>query len=532
MGVCFRCGGAGRFLVVGAMGWTIAGAPGQTPIPPQPQPQAQGGYTLQVNSQLVVLDVVVENAKGENVHGLKREDFAVFEGKAPQRVMSFEEVTPPAPGAVVKINSTAELDRLEPQAPVTILVIDELTTKFEDLAFARYSLKKYLNAQGETLTQPTMLISANYRNISVLRDYTTSRQEILNALDHHMADYGTLLSRGQSKDWAGVAIGAAFEQLEGVAKATEGHPGHKNMIWIGRGFPAIDPTQMESDQRELLEAELSACTSLLRRARITLDTIDPVGLSSAPPTQDESGFEIDPFGGQFDFETMAMATGGRALHGRNDVDMQIDETVRDGASFYTITYRPSDPTVDASKPFRNIRVVMKDPALAASTREGYYTTTPPVPPPVDAKGKMTDQMKEDMVVAGMSLLVYDGVRLHITREAAAPDSFTVDVRAADLPSVRVGPAPNQAKTMVEITLLAQTFDKKGKRLDQKGRLLTIAVPPIVDPSKPDERMLELKISLPTGPPAARVRFVLRDNLSGKVGADNFFLVDKKLIVPK
>jgi VWFA-related protein len=516
-------------MVAAAVLVPVAGAWGQESAPQQgPGP----GFTLQVNSQLVVLDVVVKDGKDRNVHGLTREDFQVFEGKVPQRVLSFEEVRPPEPGAVVKIDSTAELDKVEPQAPVTILVIDELTTKFEDLAFARYSLKKYLNAQGETLTQPTMLIAANYDNIAVLRDYTTSRQEILNALEHHMADYGTLLMRGQSKDWADIAIGAAFEQLEGVARATEGHPGHKNMIWIGRGFPVIDPTQLEPDQREKLDAALQTCTSLLRQARVTLDTIDPAGLAVNPPDQDENGFELDPFGGQFDFETMALATGGHALHGRNDVDTQIDETVRDGASFYTLSYRPADPTVDAAKPFRNIRVVMKDRSLVASTRQGYYTAAAPVAPAIDAKGKVTDQLKMDMVVAGSSLLVYDGVRMGITREAAEPDTFAVNVRASDLPSVPVGAAQGTKPASVELTLLAETFDRKGKRLDQKARLMTIAVPPMADPSRPDGRTLELKISLPTQPPAARVRFVLRDNLSGKVGADNYFLVDKKLIVQK
>ncbi len=48
----------------------------------------------------------------------------------------------------IPIHSTAELDRLEPNAPVTLIVLDEINTPFGDEAFARYSLKKFLDQQG------------------------------------------------------------------------------------------------------------------------------------------------------------------------------------------------------------------------------------------------------------------------------------------------------------------------------------------------------------------------------------------------
>jgi VWFA-related protein len=133
------------------------------------QQDAPVANTLQVTAQRVVLDVVVTNKKGEIVKSLTNDDFAVYEDKAPQKIQSFEEVSAKTAAPAV-VNSTDQLDQTEPDAPVSIIVIDELTTKFADLAFARYSLKKYLKAQGDTLEQPTMLVAVNYRNIQVLRD--------------------------------------------------------------------------------------------------------------------------------------------------------------------------------------------------------------------------------------------------------------------------------------------------------------------------------------------------------------------------
>jgi hypothetical protein len=45
------------------------------------------------------------------------------------------------------------------------------------------TLKKYLNTQGDALLQPTMLVAVNLQHFMLLRDYTTSKTEILAALN-------------------------------------------------------------------------------------------------------------------------------------------------------------------------------------------------------------------------------------------------------------------------------------------------------------------------------------------------------------
>ncbi|MES2390980.1 MAG: VWA domain-containing protein, partial [Acidobacteriota bacterium] len=88
----------------------------------------QGTYTLHISNQAVVLDVVVNDQNGEPKENLTQNDFTVYEGKVPQKILSFERSSPPLsktnhqPPA---IHSTADLDRLEPSAPVTIIALDE-----------------------------------------------------------------------------------------------------------------------------------------------------------------------------------------------------------------------------------------------------------------------------------------------------------------------------------------------------------------------------------------------------------------------
>src|SRR5689334_14363528 len=65
----------------------------QTPAPqPQAQPTkgGQGLYRLRVESELVLVNVVVRDKQGKPVTGLTRDDFTLLEDGKAQRVSSFD----------------------------------------------------------------------------------------------------------------------------------------------------------------------------------------------------------------------------------------------------------------------------------------------------------------------------------------------------------------------------------------------------------------------------------------------------------
>lgn len=519
---CRNC----SFLLAAVL--SIVAGPGygqQTPpAKPTVQPSQQpGAYSLQVNSQIVVLDVVVNNKKGEPVPNLTQDDFKIYEDKIQQPILSFEpaaKLAANAPSTPLAISSTGELDKQEPNAPVSIIVLDEVTTKFQDEAFARYSLKRYLNGQSDTMQQPTMLVAVNFKNILVLRDYTTSRKEILDALDKHFAGYNWQAVNGS---WKGEQFNAAFASLISVAEATSGHPGHKNMVWVGRGFPSLRWDRLPTSTQDQLRASIANCANVLRDARVTLYAIDPVGLSAEPPATDEDGFYVDdPFGGQVDFDKMAQATGGQAFHGRNDVDHLIGTGVSDGETFYTLTYRPATVSQNP-KEFRRIQVLMKDRSLRAPTREGYFSATAPVAPALNAKGKPSTQLNFDLSVASRGLMVYDGIPLTVVRDSASGDNFILHFRAANLEWQNVA----GDKRSSELSVLVASFDKKGKVVKESANIIKFDLPAVPAGATTDDRWVNVPETISTAAPVARLRFVVRCNTNGKVGAENIFLVDKK-----
>ncbi len=474
----------------------------------QPVRNADGTYTIRRTARLVILDVVVTDKQGNVVSGLTRDNFHVTELGEPQTVLNFEETGARSIPANAEINSTADLDRAAPRAPVNILLLDEFNTRFEDMAFARYSLKKILAKQPDRLDTPTMLIAVSLQKFTVLQDYTQNKAALIDALDHHFAAYPWQVHNG---GWIAERYSAAFGTLERVAEAVIGHPGHKNMIWIGRGFPAFSLVNAPVDTATRVDNAVQQCVNELRDARVTLYTVDPAGLTVRPGGDYGPAAEFDdPFGGNYQFNKLAKATGGRAFYGRNDVDTEIGTGIRDGASFYSLTYRPDNANVDPKK-FRRIKITLDRPDLTATTREGYYVQRGPAR--VDPANP-SRRLAFELLSADTSNMAYDGVPLTLTPDPANPDSFTIHVDGRGLVWA---PATDTEPRHADMVVVASTFDKKNKELKRISKLVKAAASADVAPTGPLKRDVNLKFALEHDPKAVRARFVVRVSATGRIG---------------
>ncbi len=502
---------------------SLPAVPLQAAPPPQAaphsgsSPQNAGNVpVLRTTARIVILDVVVLDKQGNVVTGLTQNDFHVTDNDQPETLINFEAAGAHTPEPGASINSTADLDRVAPRAPVNIILLDEFNTRFEDMAFARYSLKKYLDRQPGKLTQPTMLVAVSLQNFTVLHDYTQDKTTILDALNHHFASYPWQVHQG---GWLAERYSTAFGALLRVAAATEGHPGHKNMIWIGRGFPSLNLANVAVDGRVRLENIVQETVNKLRDARVTLYTIDPAGVQINPGVYDTyseiGGIATDPFGGNYEFNRLARATGGRTFYGRNDVDAEIGTSLRDGASFYTLVYRPEAGVPLDTNKFRKIKVTFENPGYHAVTREGYYPQRGPyrVNPQQPSR-----RLAFDLGAATSSNLVYDGVPLTLTRDATNLDKFTIHVDNKGL-NWTIATEAEPARHC-EVILMATSFDKKGKELQHIAKNIRAAAPADVPPSGRLERAMDLIMTLPHDNKAVRARFVVRVTSTGRIGTED------------
>src|ERR1039458_6081733 len=113
-----------------------------TSLPAQQAPAPD----IKVSVRLVTLDVVVTDKKGNLVTNLNKDDFQVYEDAQRQAIRTFE---PPSAHLMpqasdgksrVVVTSAADLPKIG-NAPVTILVLDELNTAFSDMSLDRKSTR-------------------------------------------------------------------------------------------------------------------------------------------------------------------------------------------------------------------------------------------------------------------------------------------------------------------------------------------------------------------------------------------------------
>jgi VWFA-related protein len=473
--------------------------------------------TLKVSTQIVVLDVVVTDRKGNLVNNLTRDDFTILEDKVPQRIRSFDPPSAHRMPADMTVNSSADLAKID-DAPVTILVLDELNTRFEDMSYARNAVVKYLQAQPVTLKQPTQLLLAANTNFTQLHDYTQNRDELISQIQHHLPQYPSKMMSGPGGSVAVERMAQSLASLEQIAQASTGTAGRKNVIWVGNGFPSANLISLDEKTAATIETAVKQCTGMLLAARVTMYTINPtanttttVGAQTPDDlamAEDENGAQ--PFSSSVQFSTLAPATGGRAFLSRNDIHNEIAEGIDAGTSYYTLSYSPTNHS-EATQKYRNIRIVMTDHNLHATTRDGYYPAESSTQnaalsePPKQAKA----QLQLDISNAVTSAMTYNGLDVKPIRDGA---EYDLKVRSIGLEWRRVDPQTDRA----EVTAIAAWYNAKGQLLGHAGRELTANRPTGADQAVQHDTDFRLPVP-PLPLSATRLRFVVRDALNGHMG---------------
>ena len=508
-------------LVAGGLGAGVGAAAQQVAVPvPVPDAGSTADEPLQVTSRLVVLDVVVVDAAGKFVDHLDRSKFHVSDDRVEQRVRNFD---PPSmhampPGGVALVHSSADLGRIG-NAPVNILVIDELNTPYMQIAYAQHMMERYLKAQPEVLPVPTLFLAAGASHIAVLHDYTQSRAELLESVKQHVteADFEVLTaSLNNGRKGAVGGMGRTLGTLAQIATGMRGFPGRKNLIWVGTGYKrSQDAVETTASDDNRIRRVVRTVTNRMLAAHMTMYLIDPEGPAFHSDVTAPAGSELDgSFGSvanepNMSFESFARSTGGRVLFGRNDVETEVQETTTEGAKYYTLAYAPSG-MYDKGHPYHALRVTVDGPGLRVITRDGYFGGTEAVQKLApNTEKRQPVQVRFDLLNAARTTMVYTG--LH-SEAVAEKDGYSLQVIGNDL---HWSPQPDGSRRS-EITVLAVCYSAKDKELGQHAAELTDELE-AKDRLGPATRVaFRFPMAVPAG--TTRVRFVLRDAETGTMGS--------------
>jgi VWFA-related protein len=474
-----------------------------TPLQAQDLPST----TLRVQSQLVVLDVVVTDKAGNPVTNLSRNDFEVSENGVRQEIRNFD-----APHTVDTIPVTAPRDKFGREnwggAPLTMIVIDEMDTPFEETAYSRQQVDRYLKSQPSVLKQPTIILWLNDAGIHPVAAFSRNRDALIGAIDVHKASLADKFTRGAVVE----QLSASLSAIQQLALFSRGSRGDKQIIWVGRSFPGIDGTVLGKKQLELMNNAISSTIDLLMQSRTTIYVIDPTA-NAAPPAQfinDVGGpntltafSPADPFATGFNFKSFVEQTGGKYFYGRNDLNNEIEDSITRNTNFYTLSYTPSDPIQDGK--YRKIDIHMKDPNLRVQSKQGYY------PARAEQPTMTAKDLQFDLHEALVSGMTYNGVGLRLDRcQLGAKGVATCEV-AVDNNSLMEEPGPDDSERASVVAVLS-ALDKNSVLITNSVYKFALKLPG--NPAATSYTNLPLRLAIPSN--AKAVRVAVRD-ISGRIG---------------
>jgi VWFA-related protein len=470
-----------------------------------PQESAQDASSKNVvrsRTYLVVLDVVVTDKNDHPVQGLTKDDFTVSEDKESQNIWSFEEHG--------LQNASAGTTRETAQ---TIILVDEMNTQYTDLAYARYCMRKLLQKNEGQLSQSTALMALTNKGLVVLHQPTRDGNALWVALDHHRPDLPWRLQGGVygASERINISLGA----LEQVAVAFADSPVRRSIVWISPGFPILSETRLDQVSQTKLFLAIRKLSLDLLHSRLTIYTVDPRGLIATSGsvtaqtfyTQSEY-FSNNP---KLDFKDMVLEqfsseTGGKSFWGRNDVDAEVARSMNEEANYYTLTYYPANQSLDGQ--YRKISIKMNRPDLKARTRAGYF----PVPDTPLPKDELVDQFE----LALKSPLLYAAIPLKATATVLPdqPHSIQVVVRANRHMLTWTRSANGDLRC--EFSAATATFFKDQEPQDPQSYVQLATIPAAKISTYP-EMTVVLRVTVPIDPKVTRLRFVVLDTATGKIG---------------
>jgi VWFA-related protein len=162
-----------------------------------------------------------------------------------------------------------------------------------------------------------------------------------------------------------------------VKEATR--PGRKIALWVSPGWPLLSTPNLNYDdkQTQQLFRQTVVMSTLLRRAGVTLYSINPVGASEGVHQLDYDVFlkgatkPSQAVPGYLALQVMAVQSGGLALTGNNDIASQLDRCMADFSAYYELSFDP--PPGDRRDDYHTLQIQASQPGLTARSRTGYYS---------------------------------------------------------------------------------------------------------------------------------------------------------------
>jgi VWFA-related protein len=534
-----------RIIATALLTLAVAGLRAQEQSQP-PQQDSQEAFTLKVNSDLVLTNVVVRDKKtGEVVRGLKASDFQVLENGKPQSIISFDfqSVDQAAPLNEATINGKSantimgNMNRNVTSQQLRnhrliVMFFDITSMQPEDLERAQDAARDYVNKK----MQPADLVAVVSldQSLSLDQDFTANKQQLLNAVNKYSGTQGAGFQSGSTSTTNQVEDTTAFtpdEQeyndvntdrelfaFEDIAHSLAYINEKKSLLYFSGGIQR-DGIENQASLHAAINASVRANMSIYSVDARGLEAISPLGDASTGSLRGTSGYNgaalqnnLDSnFNTQEVMATLSSDTGGKAFFDSNDFSPAFQRIQQDTSAYYVIGFRSPNPVRDGR--YRRLTIKINQPNVKIEYRPGYYA-------PADYKHANKDERERQLQEQLASDLPATDVEVYLQayyfrsdNGSAAPRFYvpvSLIVPGSQIPFVKGG---DRSKATLDI--IGELKNTAGQDMAEIRQTVKLAI----DDSQPVSRkniQYTTGFTLPLG--KYHLKFVVRENQTGRMGS--------------
>jgi VWFA-related protein len=383
-------------------------SPGAPLLAQEPVQRATTQAPIRVTTELVLVNVVARDKKGNLIKDLKKEDFALYEDGKKQDISSFDfenvdelpatagttvsGTAPEMPGTLLHSSKKAPPTLDARDRRLILLFFDFSAMQPEEIDRSVDAAKKFIHEK----MQPADLIAivSLATNMHVDCDFTDDQQKLAAVLSSYNSGEGQGFDNGVTGSAEGAAeTGGSFTEddtdlntfnadrkllaIQSLMQALGKLPQKKSVIYFSNGI-----TQSGVDNQSALRAATAAAV----KSNASIYSLDVRGLQAFPPggeAQNASLHGQSAYTGasilndlngnaasQDTLATLSADTGGKAFFDSNDFSGIFSQVQKDSSVYYVLGFTSNNPAKDGR--FRHLRVTVKRPDLKLDFRSGYY----------------------------------------------------------------------------------------------------------------------------------------------------------------
>jgi VWFA-related protein len=520
--------------------------------------------TFKTETKLVVVNVTVKDKQGKPITSLKKEDIEIFEDGVKQNLAVFEleqlsnellapvSDTPAAPATLEErvpagqaVNTAATIAPVRHQDKRLVgLFFDFSNMPQPDQMRARDAAIDFIKKQMTASDLVSIMVYGN--RFDVLEDFTADRDRLLSRLQKLAVGEGAGLAdvaatSADEGDDSGTFVADDTEfnifntdrkltALEDATKKLAAFPEKKALIYFSSG---LSLTGIEN------QSQLRATVNSAVRANVSFYPVDARGLVATSPVGDASassgrgtgaftgskqaGNRSAATGSQDTLYTLASDTGGKALIDSNDLALGIRQAQQDISSYYILGYYSSNAAEDGK--FRKINVKLASKELQSSAkvdfRNGYYASK------VFSKFNSSDKERqlEEALTLGDPVSEIP-LALEVDYFRVAQNRYLVPI-SVKIPGSILVLAKKGGKQSTDFDFIGQVREAaSGRLVTGVGDNIPVKLSDS-DASQLEHRYVQYDTGLTVAPGKYNLKFLVRENQTGKMGTfeTNFVVPD-------